>query len=132
MAGAGFHSIANFRALTPQFATIRITALNCTADSQPLLSGLIRTLRAFQASFHSALKFGPLTKAIRGTAMFSVAIRLENTAICQYSVTNLSAEFSNRVKSSPRHFTSRGPLFELSYIFDERLYKFKTYMRSIV
>jgi hypothetical protein len=53
MAGAGFHSIAKLRALTPWFATIRITAwqsaLICTADCQTPLSGLIRTLRAFQA-----------------------------------------------------------------------------------
>jgi hypothetical protein len=55
-------------------------------------------------------------------AIFSVAIRLENTAICQYSVTNLSVDFSKIVKSISRHFTSRGPLFEASYIFDARLY----------
>jgi hypothetical protein len=72
--------------------------------------------------WHSALKFRPLAIAIRGTAIFSVAIRLENTAICQYSVTNLSSEFSNILKSSPRHFTSRGPLFELSYIFLKRYF----------
>jgi hypothetical protein len=30
------------------------------------------------------------------------------------------------VESSPRHLTSKGPLFEASYIFEERLYKFKT------
>jgi hypothetical protein len=76
--------------------------------------------------WQSALKFGPRTIAVCGTAIFSVAIRLENTAICQHSVMNLSAEFSNRVESSPRHFTSRGPLFELSYIFDARLLKCKT------
>jgi hypothetical protein len=54
MAGAGFHSIAKLRAPMPRFATIRITAwqsaLNCTADCQPLLSGLIRILREVQAS----------------------------------------------------------------------------------
>jgi hypothetical protein len=61
-----------------------------------------------------------------------VAIRLENTAICQYSVMNLSADFSKTVESSPRHFTSRGPLFEASYIFDAQLYKFKTNTRRIV
>jgi hypothetical protein len=82
--------------------------------------------------WRSALKFSPLTIAVSGMAIFSVAIRLENTAICQYSVTNLSAEFSNRVESSPHHFTSRGPLFELSYIFGAQLYKFKTKTRIIV
>jgi hypothetical protein len=53
MAGAGSYSIAKLRALTPRFATIRIaawqSALICTADWQPPLSGLIQTLRAFQA-----------------------------------------------------------------------------------
>jgi hypothetical protein len=137
MAGAGFHCIAKLRAPMPRFATIKITAwqsaLNHTADCQPPLSGLIYTNPAGGSGiWQSAFKFGPLTIAIRGTAIFSVAIRLENTAICQYSVTNLSAEFSNRVESSSRHFTSRGPLFELSYIFEERLYKFKTNTRSSV
>jgi hypothetical protein len=75
---------------------------------------------------------GPLTIAICGTAIFSVAIRLENTAIFQYSVMNLSADFSKKVESSPRHFTSRGPLFEALYIFDARLYKFKTNTPRIV
>jgi hypothetical protein len=70
--------------------------------------------------------------AIRGTAIFSMAIRLENTAICQHRVKHLSADFSDRVKSSSRHFTSRDRLFEVSYIFDARLYKVKTNMRHIV
>jgi hypothetical protein len=52
MAGAGFHSIAKLRTLTPPFATIRITAwqsaLNCTADCQPQPSDLIWTLRTVQ------------------------------------------------------------------------------------
>jgi hypothetical protein len=82
--------------------------------------------------WQSALKFGPLTIAIRGTAIFSVAIHLENTAICLYIVTNLSAEFSKRVKFSLRHFTSRDRLFEMSYLFKAKLYQFKTNTRSIV
>jgi hypothetical protein len=61
--------------------------------------------------WHSALKFGLLTKAIR----------LEDTAICYYSVMHLSAEFSNRVKSSPRHFTSRDSLIDGSYIFEAQI-----------
>jgi hypothetical protein len=64
MAGAGFHSIANSRALTPRFATLRITAwqsaLNCTADCQPPLSGLIQTMRTVQA-FGIALSNSDLT-----------------------------------------------------------------------
>jgi hypothetical protein len=38
-----------------------------------------------------------------------VAIRLENTAIFQYSVMNLSAEYSNIVKSSLRHLHREAP-----------------------
>jgi hypothetical protein len=52
MAGAGFHSFANSRALTPRFATIRITAWQSLYYRLPTpapLSGLIRTLRAVQA-----------------------------------------------------------------------------------
>jgi hypothetical protein len=80
----------------------------------------------------SALQCILLTLAIRSTAIFIVAIRGVHAAVCQHSVTNLSTEFSNGVKSSSRHFTSREHLFELSYLFEARLYKFKTNMRSNV
>jgi hypothetical protein len=73
-----------------------------------------------------------LTLAVRSAPIFALAIRGVNTAISFDSVTNLSVDFSKTVESSPRHFTSRGPLFEASYIFDERLYKSKTNMRRIV
>jgi hypothetical protein len=39
---------------------------------------------------------------------------------------HLSAECCIRVKSSPRHFTSRVPLFETSYLFAARLLEYKT------
>jgi hypothetical protein len=134
MAETGFHCFANYRAPLPRFATIRITAwqsaLNCTADCQPSLSGLIRTLRPVQA-------FGiPLSNshlcciAIQGTAIFSVAARLENMAICQYSVMNLSAEFSNRVKSSPHHFTSRGPCLNCHIFFKSDFTSLKLIRRA--
>jgi hypothetical protein len=100
----------------------------------PLLRTAAFLLKTAELSgpWHSALKLGPRTIAVRGTAIFSVEIRLENTAICQHSVMNLSADFSKIVKSISRHFTSRGPLFEALYIFDARLYKFKTNTRRIV
>jgi hypothetical protein len=82
--------------------------------------------------WHSALKLSCLNLVIRSTAILSVANRLENTVICQYSITNLSADFSKTVESNTRHFTSRGPLFGESYIFDARLYKCKTGTRSNV
>jgi hypothetical protein len=53
MAGAGFHSIANPRALNPRIATTILfpwqSAFQCSVDCQPPLSGLIQTLQAFQA-----------------------------------------------------------------------------------
>jgi hypothetical protein len=45
--------------------------------------------------WQSALKCILLTLAIRSTAIFIVAIRGVHAAVCQHSVTNLSAEFSN-------------------------------------
>jgi hypothetical protein len=61
MAGAGFHSIAKLRAQMPRFATIRITAwqsgLNCTADHQPPLSGLIQPCGRFRPlAFRSKIR----------------------------------------------------------------------------
>jgi hypothetical protein len=98
----------------------------------PRTAAVLLKTAELSGPWHSALKLGPRTIAVHGMAIFSVAIRLENTAICQYSVTNLSADFSKIVKSISRHFTSRGPLFDVSYIFDSRLYKFKTNMRHNV
>jgi hypothetical protein len=73
--------------------------------------------------WQSALKFRLLTLAIRSAAIFIVTIRGLHAAVCQPRVKHLSAEFSNRVKSSSSHFTSRDRLFEAMYIFDARLYK---------
>jgi hypothetical protein len=44
----------------------------------------------------------------------------------------LSAECGIRLKSSQRHFTSRIPLFEVSYIFAARLLAYKLPTRRIV
>jgi hypothetical protein len=68
--------------------------------------------------WHSALKLSYLTLAVRSTPIFVLEIRGVNTAISFDSVTNLSANFRKIVKSSSCHFTSRGPLFETSYIFN--------------
>jgi hypothetical protein len=99
MAGAGFQCIAKLRALIPQIATLRITAWQSArdraADCQPPALRPNTNPAGGSGLWQSALKFGPRTIAVRGTANFSVAIRLENTAICQHSVMNLSAEFSN-------------------------------------
>jgi hypothetical protein len=79
-----------------------------------------------------ALKLSYLTLAVRSTPIYALAFRRVNAAISFDSVRSLSADFSKIVKSSPRHFTLRGPLFEMSYIFDELLYKFKNDRRRIV
>jgi hypothetical protein len=100
----------------------------------PLLRTAAVPLKTAELSgpWHSALKLNHLTFAVRSAPIFALAIRGVNTAISFDSVTNLRADFSKTVKSSLRHFTSRGPLFEASYIFDARLYKFKTNIRRIV
>jgi hypothetical protein len=101
----------------------------------PLLRTAAVPLKTAELSgpWHSALKLSHLTLvAVRSVPIFASAIRGVNTAISFDSVTNLSADFCKTVESSPRHFTSRGPLFEASYIFDGRLYKFKTSTRRIV
>jgi hypothetical protein len=56
--------------------------------------------------WQSALKCRLRTLAISSTTIFDVAIRGQHTAVCHGRVKDLRAEFSNRVKSSSRHFTS--------------------------
>jgi hypothetical protein len=73
--------------------------------------------------WHSALKLSHQTLAVRSTPIFALAIRGVHSFD---SITNLSAGFSKRVKSSPRHFTSRDLLFEALDIFDAQLFKCKT------
>jgi hypothetical protein len=86
----------------------------------PLLRTAAVLLKTAELSgpWHSALKLSHLTLAVRSMPIFALAIHGVNTAISFDSVTNLSADFSKSVESSSRHFTSRGPLFEASYIFD--------------
>jgi hypothetical protein len=100
----------------------------------PLLRTAAVLLKTAELSgpWHSALKLSHLTLADRSAPISALAIRGVNTAISFDSITNLSADFSRTVVSSPRYFTSRGPLFEASYIFDAQLYKFKTNTRRIV
>jgi hypothetical protein len=136
MVGAGFQCIAKLRALIPRFATIRITAWQSALNIYCGLPtpALRPNMNPADGSnlWQSALKCRLWTLAISSTAIFVVAIRGHHTAVCYGSVKDLSAEFSKRVKSSSRHFTSRGRLFEMSYLFKARLYQFKTNTRSIV
>jgi hypothetical protein len=140
---AKIYGVSNMRFLNVKWRGLDFTVLlstalkfrglpvqnNCLAISSQMYRGLPTLALRPNANpaggsglWHSALKFGPLTIAIRSTAKFFVAIRLVLTAICYSSIMDLSVEFSKRVKSSPRHFTSRDPLFERSYIFEARLY----------
>jgi hypothetical protein len=86
----------------------------------PLLwtAAVILKTAELSGPWHFALKLFHLTLAVRSMPIFALAIRGVNTAISFDSVTNLSADFSKSVESSSRHFSSRGPLFEASYIFD--------------
>jgi hypothetical protein len=72
--------------------------------------------------WYSALKLSYLSLAVRRTPIFALAICRVHTAISFDSVKNFSADFSKTVKSSSRHFTLRGPLFEALYIFYTWLY----------
>jgi hypothetical protein len=119
--GTGFHSIAIFRTLILQIATLIITPWQSFPSHCGLPTPALRPNTNHAESsglWQSALKFRLLTLAISSMTISSVAIRGAHTAVCQHRVKNLSAEFINRVRSSPRHFTSRGHLFEASYIFD--------------
>jgi hypothetical protein len=122
MERAGFHSTANSRPLIPLFATTIITpcqtAFLITVDCQS--SALRPNTNHAKSSglWPSALKFRLLTLAISSTTNFNVTIR---TANCQHRVKNLSAEFSNGVKSCHCYFTLKA-----LHILDARLYKCKT------
>jgi hypothetical protein len=124
MAGAGFPCFAKLRTPTPRFATIKITtwqsALDRAADCQPPPSGVIRALRAVQA-FGIPLSNSVLRLLQSAARQFSLWQSAWKTPRYANTDMNLSAEFSKRGNSSSRHFTLRGPLFELSYIFDARL-----------
>jgi hypothetical protein len=96
-AGAGFPPIANPCALVPRTSITILSlwqsALQCSVDCQSLPSDLISDL------WQSALKCRHRTLAIISTAIFVVAIRGQHTTACHGRVKDLSAEFSNRVKS---------------------------------
>jgi hypothetical protein len=72
-----------------------------------------------------------------------VAIRSQiHTSVCGnpcdgYSIlgnprSNLSAELGKRLNSNSRHFTSRVPLFEASYLLAARLLEYKIPTQQVV
>jgi hypothetical protein len=75
----------------------------------PRTAAVLLKTAELSGPWHSALKLGPRTIAVRGTAIFSVAIRLETTAICHHSVMNLSADFSKTVECIPAILQREAP-----------------------
>jgi hypothetical protein len=129
--------MALFCALFPRFATTITTpwqtALKCTADCQP---PALRPDTKDCGWWQSARKFKTPDFGYQQYGYFHCG-NLRSThdlrsAICQNRDENLSAEFSKRGKSSPRHFMPRDCLFEASYIFNRQLYKCKTDTRTNV
>jgi hypothetical protein len=119
MAGAGIRSFAKFRGQMPRIATTGITswktAVKWNADCQVLPSGCRGQVKPV---------------AIRSQIHTSVCGNLRDG----YSIlgTHLSVELGKRLNSSYRHFTSRVPLFEASYLFAVRLLEYKIPTRRIV
>jgi hypothetical protein len=138
MAGAGFHSIAKLRApiFNPVLAVRGVYSADChnenghTADCQSKESEFESVLpqawtlrmvriRPQSGSWQSAEHW----KAVCQGAIIAVAIRGMRARA-------LAKQWN--AAPPPPHFTSKGPLFEASYIFDALLYKFKTNTRRIV
>jgi hypothetical protein len=130
MAGTGICSFAKLRGQMPLIATAGIaswqTALKWTPDCQVPRSGCQEYIHAVRSSlWQSAVKFILLSVAIRAMVILFVAISSLNAVIATIRGTHLSVECGIRLKSRPRHFTSRIPLFEVSYFFAARLLQYK-------
>jgi hypothetical protein len=94
-----------------------------------------------KSSYESGLPWVRTVRRVRirpesGGCQSAVHLRAESWLPSSYSCCgkpwNWSAVVSNIVESRLRHFTSRDPLFETSYIFEARPYNFKTNTRSVV
>jgi hypothetical protein len=118
MSGAGIRLYAKVRGQMPRIATTGITswqtALKWTAECQVPRSGCCGQVKL-------------LSGAIRATVILFLAIRVLNAADCH----NPRHTFERgtwqekRLNSSSRHFTSRVPLFEASYLIAARLLEYK-------
>jgi hypothetical protein len=104
MAGAGIWSFAKFCGQMPRMATTWITS--------------------WQTALKWTVDCQVPRSGFRGQVK-PVAIRVLNA-------THLSAELSKKLNSCSRHFTSRAPLFEASYLFTARLLEYKIPTRRIV
>jgi hypothetical protein len=134
MAGAGIRSLAKFRVQMLRIATTGITLWQ-TALKWTAIAKFRAQVAAVKSSlWQSVLKFLLLSVAIRATVILFLAMRVLNAADCHNPrhTVHLSAELGKRLNSSSRHFTSRVPLFEASYLFAARLLEYKIPTRRIV
>jgi hypothetical protein len=129
MACTGIRSFAKLLGQKPRIATTGIApcqaALKGTADCQVPRSGCQEYMRSGQAcgNLLSNSYFCLWQSARRLFYLWQSAVL--TPLISTNCGAHLSAERGIRLKSSPRHFTSRIPLFEVSYIFAARLLEYK-------
>jgi hypothetical protein len=107
MAGSGIRSFAMLRSQMPRIV------LGKPISSGLRIAKLCARVEVRSGLWQSALKLILLSVAIRSP----VILFAETPRIATIRGTHLSAEFSKRMNSSSRHFTSRVPLFEASYLF---------------
>jgi hypothetical protein len=137
MAGTGIRSFAKLRSQMPRIATTGITlwktALKWTADGQTPRSGCQEYMRSSQAcgNLLSNWYFCLWQSAVR--LLYSWQFRVYQTpGIATIRGTHLNAELSKRLNASSCQFTSRVPLFEVSYLFAVRLLEYKIPTQRIV
>jgi hypothetical protein len=136
MAGAGIRSFPKFCGQMPRIATTGIThwqnALKWTADCQVLRSGCQEYMRSGQACGNPLSNLDSWLWQSTRRLFYSWQSEFYTPRIATIRGTHLSAELGKRLNSSSRHFTSRVPLFEASYLFAARLLEYKILTRRIV
>jgi hypothetical protein len=136
MAGAGIRSFAKFRGQIPRNATTGITswqtALKWPADCQAPRSGCKEYMRLGQACGNPLSNLDSWLWHSARWLFYSWQSAVYMPGIATICGTHLSGELSKRLNSSSRHFTSRFPLFEVSYLFAAQLFENKIPTRRIV
>jgi hypothetical protein len=135
MAGTGFHSIAKLRAQIRNAVLADRCVFQADCHRENCHTADCYSLRT---EFESRMPKAWTDRRVRIRPERGLAIRstFKSWLPSNYSYCgkpwHSSAEVSKRVKSSPRHFTSRDCLFEILYLFKAWLYQFKTNTQSIV